>query len=109
MQHLQQANAAGQTTPINENPHGTPHAAGVRSQKAQRADFRQTGEAAQPDLIKQFATLTARCALAGVTLIETTDDRERPAYVVSRWALTRQLASLDDVVVWLDHVTGVQS
>ena len=109
MQYLQQANASGRTSPINENPHSTPHAAGVGSQEARQADSKQTSEVPQPDRAKQLATLTARCALAGVTLIETTDDRGRPAYVVSRWALTRQLATLDDLREWLDHVTGAQS
>ena len=107
MQHLQQANAAGRTSPINENPHSTPHAAGVRSQEAQQANSKQTSDGLQQDRAKQLATLTAKCALAGVTLIESTDDRGRPAYVVSRWALTRQLATLDDVRDWLAQVTGV--
>ena len=109
MDHIQRANAAGQDTPINENPHSTPHAAGVRSQEAQQADSKQTSDGLQQDRAKQLATLTAKCALAGVTLIESTDDRGHPAYVVYRWALTRQLASLDEVREWLDHVTGAQS
>lgn len=55
---------------------------------------------------KQLATLTAQCALAGVVLTVTTDDREKPMYVASRWALTRIFNSLGEVRSWLSHVTG---
>ena len=109
MQHLQLANAAGQATPLNEEGRCKAHTAALGYPNTQQADSKQTSEVPQPDRAKQLATLTARCALAGVTLIETTDDRGRPAYVVSRWALTRQLATLDDLREWLDHVTGAQS
>ena len=108
MQHLQQANAAGRTSPINENGRRENTAASGNT-NTQQTDSRQTTEVLQPDRAKHLATLTARCALAGVTLIESTDDRGRPAYVVSRWSLTRQLANLSEVVSWLDHVTGAQS
>jgi len=55
---------------------------------------------------KRLATLKARCALAGVALIESTDDRDRPVFVVSRWAMCRQLDSLEAVERWLVMVTG---
>ena len=58
---------------------------------------------------KRLATLTAACALAGVTMIASTDDRGRPTYIVSRWALTRELPDLDAVEAWLDRVTGGRS
>jgi len=57
---------------------------------------------------KQFATLQARCALAEVTLHQLENDRGSTVYIVSRWALTREMADLDAVVSWLDRVTGVQ-
>lgn len=56
---------------------------------------------------KHFATLQARAALHGITLIQSTDDRDRPLYVASRWALTRDFDSLLAVSQWLDRVTGV--
>lgn len=55
---------------------------------------------------KLFATLQARAALAGVTLAAIDDDTGRPAYVVTRWALTRQLDNLDAVERWIDQLTG---
>jgi hypothetical protein len=58
---------------------------------------------------KLLATLRARAALAGITLYESTDDRDDRTYVVSRWALTRQLDSLDAVAAWLDQVTGARA
>ena len=58
---------------------------------------------------KQFATLQARCALAEVTLHQLENDHGQKVYVVSRWALTRELADLESVGVWLDRVTGVKS
>lgn len=59
-----------------------------------------------PGTAKQFATLQARAALAGVTLAAIENDFGRPAYVVTRWALTRQLDTLDAVEHWLDQLTG---
>jgi len=61
-------------------------------------------EVSRPD--KEFHTLQARAALAGVVLHRFEDDRGRMAYVVSRWALTRELHSLEEVEQWLDRVTG---
>jgi hypothetical protein len=51
-------------------------------------------------------TLRAKCALAGVALVESSDDRDRPVFVVSRWSLTKQLDSLEAVEEWLARVTG---
>ena len=58
---------------------------------------------------KLFATLQARCALAGATLHQLQNDHGSTVYIVSRWALTRELADLESVGVWLDRVTGVKS
>ena len=57
---------------------------------------------------KSLATLRARACLAGVTLHAIEDDRGQAVCVVSRWALTRQLDSLDAVARWLDTVAGVR-
>ena len=61
------------------------------------------------NLGKRFATLQARCALAGVSLHQLENDHGNVVYIVSRWALTRELADLDAVAFWLDRVTGVKS
>ena len=58
---------------------------------------------------KWFATLQARCALAGISLHELDNDHGDTVYIVSRWALTRELSNLDAVASWLDRVQGVQS
>jgi hypothetical protein len=61
-------------------------------------------ETTMPD--KAEATLAARCALAGVTFHAIEDDRGRRTYIVSRWALTRELPTLEAVAAWLDRVEG---
>ena len=58
---------------------------------------------------KQLATLQARCALAEVTLHQLENDHGSTVFIVSRWALTRELQDLDAVASWLDRVTGVKS
>lgn len=58
---------------------------------------------------KHFATQQARAALAGVTLHQLEGDFGLPIYVATRWAMTKQLESLDEVEHWLDRVTGKSS
>ena len=58
---------------------------------------------------KQLATLQARCALAEVSLHQLENDHGNTIFIVSRWALTRELQDLDAVASWLDRVTGVKS
>lgn len=53
---------------------------------------------------KRFATLQARAALASVTATLTEGDDGRVQVVVSRWALCRSFASLDELEDWLDRV-----
>ncbi len=50
---------------------------------------------------KRFATLQAAAAFAGfqVSLIES--DSGRAAFIVSRWALTRQVDALDELAEFL--------
>lgn len=58
---------------------------------------------------KRLATVTARCALAGITLHRIEDDRGRETFIVTRWALTRELQTLDDVEQWLERVAPTRS
>ena len=58
------------------------------------------------DDLKRFATLRAAAALAGITLIQIEGDLQPVVYIGTRWAMTRQLASLDEVASWLSRVTG---
>lgn len=60
-------------------------------------------------LSKQYETLRARCALAGITLHQIETDYGKRAFIVSRWALTRELADLEAVGAWLEKVSGVKS
>ena len=55
---------------------------------------------------KTFATLQARAALQGVSLVRSTDDRERPVFVASKWSLTRQLDSVEAVEQFLRQIGG---
>ncbi len=55
---------------------------------------------------KRLATLTARAALAGVVLHAIENDYGATVYIVTRWAMTRELADLNAVEAWLDRVTG---
>jgi hypothetical protein len=62
--------------------------------------------AAETAADKRLATLRARAALAGVTVHVSDNDAGRVEYVVSHqaWALTKALASLNDLEHWLDRV-----
>lgn len=53
---------------------------------------------------KTVATLVARAALAGIVLTVTTDDHGNPLYIASRWALTKQLGSVEEVELFLSRV-----
>ena len=55
---------------------------------------------------KQLATLRARAALAGIAMNAIEDDYGKTVYIVSRWAMTRQIDTLEAVADWLDLVTG---
>lgn len=55
---------------------------------------------------KRFATLQARAAMAGVALSRLDDDRGRPVFIASKWALTKQLDSLDEVSAFLTRIGG---
>jgi hypothetical protein len=56
---------------------------------------------------KRFTTLCARAAIAGHEVRREPIDGGGWYYVIRRWGLRRELASLDDVCAWLDRVTGI--
>jgi len=109
MDHLQRANAAGRASPLKEEGRCKAHTAALEYPNTQQTDSRQTGDGLQPDRAKQLATLTARCALAGITLTEATNDQGSPVFRVSQWAQCRQFDSLQEVAAWLSHVRGTRS
>lgn len=53
---------------------------------------------------KVIATLKARAALAGVTLIPFETDDGRKAFVATRWFLTKQLDSVEQVEAFLRQI-----
>lgn len=55
---------------------------------------------------KRLANARARAALNGATLHRIEDDRGDPVFVVTRWAHTRQLQSIEAVEAWLDRLEG---
>lgn len=55
---------------------------------------------------KTLATLQARAALIGCSLVCVEDDRGHEVYIISRDALCKSLASPADVDAWLKHVGG---
>ncbi len=63
-----------------------------------------TAATTTPD--KAFATLRARAALQGVVLCRTNDERGAERFLVSKWALTRELPDLAAVEAWLDRLEG---
>jgi hypothetical protein len=71
-----------------------------------RADTEDAHHAVATPDAKAFENLRARCALAGVALTRSTDDHDRPMFVVSRWALTKTLPDMASVAQWLTMVTG---
>lgn len=80
----------------------------LSKQEASNLEFNTSAGSSQAraDEGKAFQNLRAAAALKGIALIATTDDRERPMYVASRWALCKSFDSLDAVGVWLEFVTG---
>lgn len=62
--------------------------------------------ASAENLGKPFANLRARCTLAGIVLSAIENDHGKTVYIVSKWALTRELPDLEAVSSWLQKVTG---
>lgn len=55
---------------------------------------------------KAFATLQAKSALVGVSLVRSTDDQDREIFIVSKWAMTRQLDNVEAVEKLLRRIGG---
>ena len=59
------------------------------------------------DTEKRLATLTAQLAMRGFVLARSKDDRGGPLYVISKWALTRQLHSLPELEAFVQDACGL--
>lgn len=57
--------------------------------------------------IKRISTLRAKAALHGVVVNVIEADSGETLYIFNRWALCRQLDSIDAAERWLDAVLGV--
>lgn len=55
---------------------------------------------------KRFATLRAQAAIAGHELRREPVGCSASLYVIRRWGLRRELASLDEVQRWIEQATG---
>jgi hypothetical protein len=57
-------------------------------------------------MAKQLENLRAECALAGVALVPSCDERGRTTFIASHGALTEELPDLAAVQTWLERFTG---
>lgn len=55
---------------------------------------------------KRLETVRAIAAISGITLHELEGDGGVPVYIATKWNLTRELQTLDEVAAWLNTVTG---
>jgi hypothetical protein len=55
---------------------------------------------------KLYATLQAKAALLGVSLIRSEDERGHEVFIVSKWAMCRQLSNSDEVALLLNRMAG---
>ncbi|MCF8203657.1 MAG: hypothetical protein K9J82_01175 [Methylotenera sp.] len=69
------------------------------------ADAAQAGDAAI-ERAKQFATLRARAAMAGVELYATEELLGGMLYLGVKWAQRYLFRSLPEVAAWLDRIDG---
>lgn len=55
---------------------------------------------------KAIATARAKAALIGASLIPSKDDRGRETFILSRWTLTREFASLEEAETVIQRMSG---
>ncbi len=55
---------------------------------------------------KAFATLQAKAALVGVSLVRSTDEHDREVFIASKWAMCRQLDTVEAVEQLLNRMNG---
>lgn len=90
------ANAADEAIPDGEHP--SDRVAAMLYERIQRGQVEQA---------KRLANLKAHAALHGITLHVTDSDTGRPVYVLSEYAYTRQMETLEAVAEWLTRRTGI--
>jgi len=55
---------------------------------------------------KELATAQAKALLIGATLQAIEDDRGTTVYILTKTHVTRQLRTLEEVNIWIDHLGG---
>jgi hypothetical protein len=98
------ATAPGRAAPVNEKALAAGTAQGFEEGIIESEVIVGTAD----DDRKRFATLQARAAIAGHELKREPVADGAWLYVMRRWGLRRELASLGDVAAWLDRATGVR-
>ena len=119
MDHIHSAEGAGPSTPTSDETSTAGTVRGLRDQEdTTQTEYEVTlGASAthptKPDLSatvhdgrKAFATLQARAALVGVALSRIQDDRGIEVFIASKWALTKELATLAEVEQLLVRIGG---
>lgn len=125
MDHFKGAPGAGPITPTSDETSGTAGTdRGLKDQETTRTEYAAglsgiaTATASIPPRHavsvsgasdvdrKRFATMQARAALAGVALSAIEDDRGHQVFIASKWAMTKELATLDDVEQLLVRIGG---
>lgn len=94
------AAAPGQVTPSSDEAAELGSGGGLKEEQATTDSHDSAVSSADR---KAWATLQARCALAGGFQLSSASDG---TYVVSRWNLSRSLSGLAEVAAFLDRVGG---
>lgn len=55
---------------------------------------------------KAFATLQAKAALQGVTLVRIVGEQGRDAFIASKWAMSRQFENIEQIDQLLERMSG---
>lgn len=55
---------------------------------------------------KAFATLQAKAALQGVTLVRIVGEQGRDVFIASKWAMSRQFENIEQIDQLLERMSG---
>lgn len=55
---------------------------------------------------KAFATLQAKAALQGVTLVRVVGEQGRDVFIASKWAMSRQFENIEQIDQLLERMSG---
>jgi len=104
MQHHHFATTAGQSTPINDEAHSTPHAAGPRDNVTKRSNFNQSDDWAQSEDMGRMAWLSQQFEKVGLHLYRLGDSTLMVTSISS--GIARQLPDLRTAKAFLAMMGG---